>query len=87
MKKLVIIAALLLAGCQSTSPTTKLRVVTPPDQMYDCPIKKQWPNWQKLNDTDAAKTIVELYKNNTRCKNSVDAIRKFLADAKTRIEN
>ena len=87
MKKLVIIAALLLAGCQSTAPTTKLQVVTPPDQMYDCPIKKQWPNWQKLNDTDVAKTIVELYKNNARCKNSVDAIRKFLADAKTRIEN
>ena len=87
MKKLVIIAALLLAGCQSTAPTTKLQVVTPPDQMYDCPIKKQWPNWQKLNDTDVAKTIVELYKNNSRCKNSIDAIRKFLADAKTRIEN
>jgi PBP1b-binding outer membrane lipoprotein LpoB len=87
MKKLVIIAALLLAGCQSSVPTTKLQVVTPPDQMYDCPIKKQWPNWQKLNDTEVAKTIVELYKNNSRCKASIDAIRKYLADAKTRIEN
>ena len=87
MKKLVIIAALLMAGCQSTVPTTKLQVVTPPDQMYDCPIKDKWPNWQKLNDTDVAKTIVELYKNNARCKNSVDAIRKYLTDAKTRIEN
>ena len=56
MKKLVIIAALLMAGCQSTVPTTKLQVVTPPDQMYDCPIKDKWPNWQKLNDTDVAKT-------------------------------
>ena len=87
MKKLVIIAALLMAGCQSTVPTTKLQVVTPPDQMYDCPIKKQWPNWQKLNDTEVAKTVVELYKNNTRCKASIDAIQKYLADAKTRIEN
>ena len=87
MKKLVIIAALLLAGCQSTAPTTKLQVVTPPEQMYDCPIKKQWPNWQKLNDTEVAKTIVELYKNNSRCKASIDAIRKYLTDAKTRIEN
>ena len=86
MKKLVIIAALLMAGCQSTVPTTKLQVVTPPDQMYDCPIKKQWPNWKTLNDTEVAKTVVELYKNNTRCKASVDAIRKFLTDAKTRIE-
>ena len=86
MRKLIIIAALLMAGCQSTAPTTKLQVVTPPDQMYDCPIKKQWPNWQHLNDTDVAKTVVELYKNNSRCKNSVDAIRKYLTDAKTRIE-
>ena len=86
MKKLVIIAALLLTGCQSTVPTTKLQVVTPPEEMYDCPIKKQWPNWQKLNDTEVAKTVVELYKNNSRCKASVDAIRKYLADAKTRIE-
>ena len=86
MKKLVIIAALLMAGCQSTVPTTKLQVVTPPDQMYDCPIKKQWPSWKTLNDTDVSKTVVELYKNNSRCKNSVDAIRKYLADAKARIE-
>jgi hypothetical protein len=87
MKKLIILS-LLLAGCQSTAvPTTKLQVVTPPEQMYDCPIKTKWPNWQKLNDTDVAKTIVELYKNNRRCKNSVDAIRKYLEDAKVQIEN
>ena len=87
MKKLVIIAALLLTGCQSTVPTTRLQVVTPPDEMYDCPIKTKWPNYKTLNDTEVAKTIVELYKNNSRCKNSVDAIRKYLTDAKTRIEN
>ena len=85
MKKLIIVC-LFLAGCQS-AVSTKLEVVTPPEQMYDCPIKKQWPNWQKLNDTEVAKTIVELYKNNSRCKASIDAIRKYLTDAKTRIEN
>ena len=86
MKKLIILS-LLLAGCQSTVPTTRLQVITPPNEMYDCPIKTKWPNWQKLNDTDVAKTIVELYKNNARCKNSVDAIKKYLDDAKTQIEN
>jgi hypothetical protein len=86
MKKLLILS-LLLAGCQSTAPTTRLQVITPPDEMYDCPIKTKWPNWQKLNDTDVAKTIVELYKNNARCKNSIDAIQKYLTDAKTRIED
>lgn len=86
MKKLII-ACLFLAGCQSTAVSTKLTVVTPPDQMYDCPIKDKWPNWQKLNDTDVAKTIVELYKNNKRCKASIDAIQKYLTDAKARIED
>lgn len=86
MKKLIVLS-LLLAGCQSTVPTTKLQVIMPPEQMYDCPIKTKWPNWQKLNDTDVAKMIVELYKNNSRCKNSVDAIRKYLNDAKYQIEN
>ena len=86
MKKLIILS-LLLAGCQSTTPTTRLQVITPPDEMYDCPIKTKWPNWQKLNDTDVAKTIVELYKNNARCKNSINAIQQYLTDAKTRIED
>lgn len=86
MKKLII-ACLFLAGCSSTAVSTKLTVVTPPEQMYDCPIKKQWPNWQKLNDTEVAKTVVELYKNNTRCKASIDAIQKYLADAKARLED
>ena len=86
MKKLIILS-LLLAGCQSTVSSTKLEVIIPPEQMYDCPIKTKWPNWQKLNDTDVAKTVVELYKNNHRCRNSVDAIRKYLDDAKSQIEN
>jgi hypothetical protein len=86
MKKLIILS-LLLVGCQSTTPTTRLQVITPPDEMYDCPIKTKWPNWRTLNDTEVARTIVELYKNNTRCKNSIDAIKKYLDDAKTQIEN
>lgn len=86
MKKLIILS-LLLAGCQSTVSSTKLEVIIPPEQMYDCPIKTKWPNWQKLNDTDVAKTVVELYKNNHRCRNSVDAIKKYLTDAKARIED
>lgn len=85
MKKILILA-LLLSGCNSSPISTKIEVVTPPKQMYDCPIKDKWPNWKTLNDTEVAKTIVELYKNNKRCKASIDAIQKFLTDAKTRIE-
>ena len=87
MKKFLVLSFLVLAGCQSTAVTTKLQVVTPPDELYDCPIKDKWPNWKTLNDTEVAKTIVELYKNNSRCKASVDAIQKYLTDAKARIEN
>ncbi len=86
MKRLLI-ACLFLAGCQSTAITTKVEVITPPEQMYDCPIKTKWPDYKTLNDTEVAKTVVELYKNNTRCKSSIDAIRKFLSNAKARIEN
>jgi hypothetical protein len=87
MKKLVLLSFILLAGCNSTTTVTKLQVVTPPEQMYDCPIKDKWPNWKTLNDTEVARTVVELYKNNKRCKNSVDAIQKFLTDSKARIEH
>lgn len=90
MKKLVIIPFLLLAGCQSTQPNlvqTKLAVVTPPEEMYDCPIERQYPNWQTLNDVEVAKTLIKLHKNNIRCKNSLDTIKKYLEDAKVRIED
>ena len=86
MKKLLVLS-LLLAGCQSTVAPSKLTVVTPPEQLYDCPIKDKWPNYKTLNDTEVAKTIVELYKNNSRCKASIDAIKQYLDEAKTRIEN
>ena len=85
MKKLLVLS-LLLAGCQSTV-TSKMTVVAPPEQLYDCPIKKQWPNYKTLNDTEVAKTIVELYKNNSRCKASIDAIKQYLDEAKARIED
>lgn len=89
MKKLLIIPFLLLAGCNSDPNLiqTKLAVVTPPPEMYDCPIEKKFPNWQTLNDVEVAKTIVKLYKNNVRCKNSLDAIHKYLDAAKVQIEH
>jgi hypothetical protein len=54
--------------------------------MYDCPIEKQYPNWQTLNDVQVAKTLIKLHKNNVRCKNSIDAIEAYLAKAKEQIE-
>lgn len=86
MKKLLVLS-LLLAGCQSTVTVPTMKVVTPPEQLYDCPIKDKWPNYKTLNDTEVARTIVELYKNNYRCKASIDAIKQYLNEAKARIED
>ena len=89
MRKLLLaIPFLLLAGCQSSPMLvqTKLAVVTPPAEMYTCPIEKRYPNWQTLNDVEVAKTIVRLYKNNMICKASIEAIEKYLNEAKARIE-
>ncbi len=90
MRKLFLaIPFLLLAGCQSSPMLvqTKLAVVTPPQEMYTCPIEKKYPNWQTLNDVEVAKTIVRLYKNNMICKTSIQAIERYLNDAKERIED
>ena len=88
MKKLLLIPMFALAGCASPPNLvrTKLQVVTPPDSFYDCPIEKQYPNWQTLNDVEVAKTILKLHKNNVRCHNSIMAIKKFLADSKAKLE-
>ncbi len=79
---------LALAGCQSTTPQLikrQLVVVTPPNDMYECPIEKKYPDWRSLNDVEVAKTVLKLHKNNIKCKASLEAIKKFLADAKVKI--
>jgi hypothetical protein len=88
-KLLLAIPFLFLAGCQSSPMLieTKLAVVTPPAEMYNCPLEKRYPNWQTLNDVEVAKTIVRLYKNNRICKASIEAVEKYLNEAKARIED
>ena len=89
MKYYVIIPfTLFLAGCNSTQllTTTKYQVVIPDASMFQCPIVKKFPDASKLTDVQIAKTLVELYKNNKTCKNSIDAIKKFLEQSKASIE-
>lgn len=84
----LVLFMLALTACQSTEPRLirrQLIVITPPDKMYECPIEKQYPNWKTLNDVEVAKTVLKLHKNNVMCKASLDAIKKFLADAKVEI--
>jgi hypothetical protein len=86
---LIFTIAFALTACQSTKPQLierHLVVVKPAESMYVCPIKKTYADWQTLNDVEVAKTILELHKNNVRCKASLDAIRLYLDDAAKRLE-
>ena len=84
MKKYILILALLLAGCNETQTisTYKYMVLKPDEAMYNCPVLKQFPNWKTLTDSQVAKVIIQLQKNNLTCKSSVESIRKFLEEAK-----
>jgi uncharacterized protein YcfL len=89
MKKLLVISfALILAGCNTPQmlTSTKYQVVVPDNSMFVCPIIRQYPDPSKLTDVQVARMLVELYKNNQICKNSIDAIKKFLEQSKASIE-
>lgn len=84
MKKVcLLLAAILLAGCNETQVVTKYKylVVHPDEAMYYCPVLKQFPDWRTLTDSQVAKTVVQLHKNNLTCKSSIESIRKFLNKA------
>ena len=85
MKKIILLlAVVLLASCndQTQVVTTYRHMVVHPDEaMYYCPVVKQFPNWKTLTDSQVAKLVVQLHKNNLTCKSSIESIRKFLTDA------
>lgn len=89
MKKLLIVPLVLgITACSSAPQTvrTEWKVVKPNAAMYECPILKRWPDPEKLTDVQVARTLVQLYKNNVKCKNSIVAIQKFLDKAEHRVE-
>jgi len=85
MKKIILLlAVVLLASCndQTQVVTTYRHMVVHPDEaMYYCPVVKEFPNWKTLTDSQVAKLVVQLHKNNLTCKSSIESIRKFLNDA------
>lgn len=84
MKYLLIIAMLFLAGCNDTKQvvtTYKWMVVHPDEAMYYCPVITKFPDWKTLTDSQVAKTILTLHKNNLTCKSSIESIRKYLKEA------
>lgn len=53
--------------------------------MYNCEIVDTFPDTTTLTDTQVARFIVTLYQNNVQCRNSIDAIRTFLENARATI--
>jgi hypothetical protein len=92
MKKIIGISLLAvgLAACSPSNPQliqTQLKVVKPAAAMYQCPVVTQFPDPKTLTDIQTARLILTLYQNNITCKNSIDAIKRFLDDAEKRIES
>jgi hypothetical protein len=89
MKWFILLLALVLAGCNDTRQvvtTYKYMVVHPDEAMYYCPVLKKFPDWKTLTDSQVAKTVVQLHKNNLTCKSSIESIRKFLNESDARVK-
>lgn len=79
---------LFLSGCSTDRVLTSenLSIPTISSSMFNCPTVERWPNPDELTDLEVARLLVELRRNNTLCRNSMDAIREFLQRAQ-RITN
>lgn len=90
MKKIILLIGLvLLASCNDQTQIVqsyRYMVVHPDEAMYYCPLVKEFPNWKTLTDSQVAKLIVELQKNNLTCKSSIESIRQFITEADERVK-
>lgn len=87
MKKIyaVLLASLFLAGCQTTQPniiTTQHVPIDIPVSLYNCPVLKKMPDYETLTERQVAQLIVTLQRNNVQCRNSMDAIQKYVDEVK-----
>jgi hypothetical protein len=88
MKKIILISSILfLSGCASTPVkliAPEYKVVKVPDELYNCPIEKQFPKSSKLTNEQVGQVILKLQKNNMTCKNSLDSIHQYLEEAEAK---
>jgi hypothetical protein len=85
MKTVLILSLLLLAACGNETMmirSTRNVVVTPDEGMYNCQVVDNFPDSNTLTDVQVARLIVSLYQNNVQCRNSLDAIKTFLDNAR-----
>jgi uncharacterized lipoprotein YajG len=93
---IIITAGLLLAGCQTDQQaviTTQYRVVTPPSTYYSCPQNalarvgiRTVADVEKLKDSQVARLINQISKDNKVCAASLRAIKNYIDTAKDTIE-
>ena len=84
-----ICATILLTSCNDQTQIVssyKYMVVHPSEAMYNCPVLKEFPKWQTLTDSQVAKTVLTLHKNNITCKSSLESIRAFLDKEEKRLQ-
>jgi hypothetical protein len=58
----------------------------PQESMFNCPTLASFPEPRTLTDVQVARLIVQLYQNNTTCRNSMTTLRQFLENAKKAAE-
>lgn len=91
MKSLIAAVGIMglgLAGCteQEVQYVNKYVVVSPPGSLYNCPQIKRWPDIKNMRELQVAQTIVTLAENNRICAASLNAIKRYVASAQSRIE-
>lgn len=91
MTKLAIIPVMLLVvGCASAPKpnliSTEYKVLTPPEDFYNCPQVTEFPNSDTLTDRQVGSLLIKLQSNNVKCKRSLAALKKFNVDAKRTVE-
>ena len=97
MNKIIplIICSIFLVSCNSTSTDkppmqvltrVKYKAIRIPNSYYDCPVVEKWPNPATLSDIQVANLLVELYSNNHKCKNSLNAIKTYIEKVNKVIE-
>lgn len=85
---LVLVGALALGGCQTTEQVitkTELQVVIPDRTLFNCP-SVSYPKSDTLTDVEVAKLLVSFQRSNAECKRNMNAIKKFLEEAKKTYE-
>jgi len=89
MRALLLLPLIALAACGSDPVvvrSTQHQIVMPEESMFNCPTVDTLPHSRTLTDVQVARLLVQLYQNNTTCKNSITALREFLEKAKATAE-